>query len=98
MTDLERKRFEELYDSGKIYNAARDIKVQFQDYTKQMAWAAWQARCPEGYSVVPNEPTEAMTAKMCLGSATDAPNKEPIEFWKRAWVRTLAAAPQPGEE
>jgi len=93
----ERERFEAWADGS--FELRWHVELgRYASCMTQSAWDAWQARCPDGWQCVPVEPTEAMTAKMCLGSATDAPNKEPIEFWKRAWVRTLAAAPQPGEE
>ena len=35
------------------------------DYT-QSAWLAWQARVPEGYVVVPVDPTEDMIMAGCM--------------------------------
>lgn len=32
----------------------------YMDWGTQVAWAMWQARVPEGYVVVPKEPTERM--------------------------------------
>ena len=96
MNAQERERFEAWAKSRG--NQMQMIEGEYVCPITSDQWEAWQAACPEGWQVVPVEPTEAMTAKMSLGSATDAPNKEPIEFWKRAWVRTLAAAPHPGEE
>lgn len=92
--EQERARFEELYDSGKIYSTALDSEVGFYDCTKQMAWAAWQARCPEGYSVVPNEATEEMITS---GKEAILHSIAPVPAFT-CYRAMLAAAPHPGEE
>lgn len=85
----ERERFEEAYDSGKIYSTAHESEVQFQDYTKQMAWAAWQAACPAVYQCVPKEPTEEMTDSVMWATHDNTA--------RCIWVDMLASAPSPGD-
>ena len=49
----ERERFLRWYESE--FGTDQDARLE-----RPVAWAAWQARCPEGCKVVPVEPTEAM--------------------------------------
>ena len=44
---------------------------QYMDHQTNGAWLAWQSRVPEGYVVVPKEPTQAM-----LDSARDWSTKK----------------------
>jgi len=64
------------------------------------AWKAWQAACPEGWQVVPKEPTFEMIAALGWGGdetlalGHGALSNE-IE---NAYRAMLKSAPQPGEE
>ena len=80
----ERELFEKLPEIRKIMNEngiyfmnhsgwyeARDFKdFEYEQYING-AWYSWQARVPEGYVVVPKEPTQAM-----LDSARDWSTKK----------------------
>lgn len=59
---------------------------------KNAAWKAWQARCPEGYSVVPDEPTGDMIEE--ARDCHEGNHYLPYSLYRAM----LAAAPQPGEE
>ena len=39
----------------------------YMDWGTQVAWVMWQARVPEGYVVVPVDPTEDMIVAGCMG-------------------------------
>lgn len=53
------------------------------------AWQAWQARCPEGYSVVPNEPTGDMIEE--ARDCHEGNHYLPYSLYRAM----LAAAPKP---
>jgi len=57
------------------------------------AWKAWQARCPEGWQVVPKEPTIDMTE---LGSCHVMRGQD-YERAQACWRAMLAAAPKLGD-
>lgn len=38
----------------------------YMDWGTQVAWVMWQARVPEGYVVVPVDPTEDMIMAGCM--------------------------------
>ena len=38
----------------------------YMDWGTQVAWVMWQSRVPEGYVVVPVEPTEDMIMAGCM--------------------------------
>jgi len=69
------------------------ITGEYYSTTTQLAWQAWQARCPEGYSVVPKEPAEQMLDSWFEANRDDLPCQ-----FVTPYKAMLAAAPQPGEE
>lgn len=67
---------------------------------KDGAWLEIGPRIPTpdemgGWQLVPVQPTEKMTRALSVSSGTDAPAKDPIGFWLRAYKRMLEAAPKP---
>jgi len=84
----ERERFEAWAQSRNMGLGAM-VDGSYYHTAADEAWAAWQARCPEGWQVVPVEPT------MSILEASGHENS--IEAAAR-WAEQLAAAPQPGEE
>lgn len=89
----ERERFEAWAEScGLEIITMADGDYYFSD--TQSAWEAWQARCPEGWQVVPVKPSGKMYAAM-----KDPNHPGGIDFEALLkWDAVLAAAPQPGEE
>lgn len=103
----ERERFLRWYESE--FGTDQDARLE-----RPVAWAAWQSRCPEGYSVVPNEPTEEMLTKAHQEidwvrtdqntylnnhpSQIDDGSTSCKEDMQDAYRALLSAAPQPGEE
>lgn len=66
---------------------------QYKIYHVECAWEAWQARCPDGYSVVPNEPTEQMLDAWFEVDRDDLPCQ-----FVTPYKAMLSAAPQPGDD
>lgn len=58
----------------------------------QTAWDAWQAACPEGWQVVPKEPSEEMI------ESTKAEYMEDVQYHLEIYRAMLQAAPKPGDE
>ena len=61
-----REAFEEWY-SGTYRETIHILpNGQYASLRQQHSWDAWQARVPEGYVVVPVEPTEDMIMAGCM--------------------------------
>lgn len=52
----------------------------------------------EDWVCVPKNMTESMRSALTVGSATDAPTKEPTKFWDDAYSRMLSKATFPDYE
>ena len=63
---------------------------QYKLYHVQSAWEAWQARCPDGWQVVPMEPSQY---QQNAGSVARYHHESDCRGIYRAM---LSAAPQPG--
>lgn len=79
----QRERFEAWATKNKMDTSCFD--GFYGDRDTFMAWQAWQAACPDGWKVVPIEPTDSM-----LDSAF-YPGCAAIETWRGM----LSAAPKP---
>ena len=92
--EQERARFEywvSVTQSVGIDLSIRDGADRYHCASTQLAFEAWQARCPEGYKCVPVEPTEAMV---------DAASEAYMPFGDMALAiqAAIVYAPQLGEE
>lgn len=97
--DKMREAFEAWAGIGHLLSRDLCWSDQYEAPRTQAAWEAWQAataQCvPEGFVVVPKEPTEAMhvaavrTAIHCHGND---------DFPPRVYKAMLDAAPKPGEQ
>lgn len=73
---------------------------RYLNFAMQLALEAWQARCPEGWQVVPIEPDLAMIAALGWDGDKDLALGHGAISAKMAedFKLCLAVAPQPGEE
>ena len=86
----ERERFEAwAARQGFLMDAYND---GFVDPSTRFAWEAWQAACPNGWRLVPMEPSQY---QQNAGSVARYHHESDCRGIYRAM---LAAAPQPGEE
>jgi hypothetical protein len=84
----ERERFEAWAEScGLEIITMADGDYYFPDTAS--AWAAWQARCPDGYKCVPVEPTDEMV---------DAASEAYMPFGDMALAIQAAIVYAPGGE
>lgn len=97
MQNLEQERARlEAWASVNIsrYGFKRLSNGEYVSAATQLAWQAWQARCPEGWQVVPKRPSGKMYTAM-----KDPNHQGGVDFEALLkWEAVLAAAPQPGEE
>ena len=99
--ERERKRFEAWAEScGLEIITMAEGDYYFSD--TQSAWEAWQARCPEGWQVVPSELIKNETAPAGLHDPIYASLQDMLPFdgdsLLEYWKKLMALAPQPGEE
>ena len=88
--NTQRERFE-AWAAGRFELHWHVDAERYASAITQAAWESWQARCPEGYSVVPNNPTIDMTE---LGSCHVMRGQD-YERAQACWRTMLAAAPKP---
>ena len=88
--DKMREAFEAWAGIGHLLSRDLYWPDQYEAPRTQAAWEAWQAataQCvPDGFVVVPKEPTREMLDCMDKGSAY------------QTWKNMIAAAPKPGEQ
>lgn len=96
--EQERARFEKWAESCGL-DTMRMVDNEYYFSDTQSAWDAWQARCPEGWQVVPKRMDRGMMSAAIPNNECNFPNFGPQEHEVQVrYVRALAAAPQPGEE
>ena len=101
--ERERKRFEAWairqprgFDMRHGRRSAK--RPDYRSPITQAAWEAWQARCPEGWQVVPKRMDRGMMSAAIPNNECNFPNFGPQEHEVQVrYVRALAAAPQPVE-
>ena len=81
-----REAFEEWY-SGTYRETIHILpNGQYASLRQQHSWDAWQARVPEGYVVVPKEPTCEMVSEgfkeMCVVDMRDFSDESAVNIYK----------------
>ena len=81
-----REEFEEWY-SGTYRETIHILpNGQYASLRQQHSWDAWQARVPEGYVVVPKEPTCEMVSEgfkeMCVVDMRDFSDESAVNIYK----------------